>query len=231
MARGIPSPEHVDARLETAAKTLGLETPSTDIHLSALSVDSVWILYLWSVEQNQTRLEDWLEAQVDFQPRLDQTTDHIFAAQTQNLPPTLETLFGRFDAHSVILRADGSATISINAPRERVQSLLEELDATLLQVSKASQGTAHPRQDPLTEAERETLLAAYKAGYFEVPRRLRQSELAEELDKSTGALSTNLRRATQKLIEHHIRDAARKPATTGPHGQDGDPSSPPPASP
>lgn len=231
LARGIPSSEHVDARLETGAKNLGFETPSTDLHLSALSVDGVWILYLWSVEQNQTQLEGWLEAHVDFQPRLDQTTDHVYAAQTQHLPPTLEDLFGRFDVQSVILRADGSATISIHAAREQVQSLIKSLDATLLQISNASQGADDPRTNPLTEAERKTLIAAYEAGYFDIPRRLRQSELAEELGKSTGALSTILRRATQKLIEHHIRDAARRPVVGGPHGHEIDPSSQPPSSP
>jgi len=52
----------------------------------------------------------------------------------------------------------------------------------------------------LTARERELLLTAFYAGYFDVPRRTSQSDLADRLDVSTSAVSQGLRRAVEKLI-------------------------------
>ncbi len=209
----IPSPDHVHARLECRTQALGMETPETDTHLSALNVDGVWILYVWTLEQDQEALERWIEEIGDFQPRPDQTTNHVLAVQTEDLPPILETLFERYGTESLILRSDGTATLKIHTSRREAKKLHDEFEATLLQISDTSQ-EENRQSNPLTQAERKTLLAAYKAGYFEVPRRLRQRELAEQLGKSTGALSALLRKATQSLIEHHLQDAARRPIPT-----------------
>lgn len=221
----------MQARLETTAQDLGLEPPSTDTHLSALNLEDVWILYLWSLEQDQQRLEQWLEALCDFQQRPDQTTNHVLAAQTEDLPPHLQDLFTRFETQSLILRTDGSITIALEGSRGQVQDLLDDLDATLLQVLDSPPESEGPMRDPLTEAEREALLAAYKSGYFEVPRRLRQSELAQKLGKSTGALSTLLRRATGRLVEHYARDTLRAPAPKKPPSQEPESESPRPPPP
>lgn len=56
-------------------------------------------------------------------------------------------------------------------------------------------------QHGLTETQRETIVAAFEAGYFEVPRETSLSELGEEVDLSHQALSERLRRATSSLVE------------------------------
>lgn len=53
----------------------------------------------------------------------------------------------------------------------------------------------------LTDDQCETLLAAYEAGYFDVPRAASQSEIADRFDISSQALSERLRRGTATLIE------------------------------
>jgi predicted DNA binding protein len=53
----------------------------------------------------------------------------------------------------------------------------------------------------LTEAQFEALETAVEAGYYDVPRRTDQSDLADELGISHQALSERLRRATGALIE------------------------------
>jgi predicted DNA binding protein len=53
----------------------------------------------------------------------------------------------------------------------------------------------------LTEAQFEALETAVEAGYYEVPRRTDQSDLADRLEISHQALSERLRRATGALIE------------------------------
>ncbi|WP_231189665.1 helix-turn-helix domain-containing protein [Haladaptatus sp. DYF46] len=52
----------------------------------------------------------------------------------------------------------------------------------------------------LTGRQRDTVLTAYRSGYYNVPRGISQGELAEKLDVSTSAISQQLRRATRQLI-------------------------------
>ncbi|KYH25069.1 HTH DNA binding domain protein [Halalkalicoccus paucihalophilus] len=65
----------------------------------------------------------------------------------------------------------------------------------------------HPPLDdvaPMSPIQRETLLTAYRRGYFRIPRDISQADLAEELDISDSALSQRIRRSVSKLIERDI---------------------------
>lgn len=57
----------------------------------------------------------------------------------------------------------------------------------------------------LTDEQRETLELAYERGYFEVPRSVSTSELADELGVSNQAVSERLRRANARLVEDALR--------------------------
>jgi predicted DNA binding protein len=52
----------------------------------------------------------------------------------------------------------------------------------------------------LTDTQLETLLLAYDTGYFEVPRRVSQQELADKLESSPAAVSQRIRRGITNLI-------------------------------
>ncbi len=52
----------------------------------------------------------------------------------------------------------------------------------------------------LTEKQKRLLRMAFECGYYEIPRRISQNELARELDISTSAISQRLRRDTEQLI-------------------------------
>lgn len=52
----------------------------------------------------------------------------------------------------------------------------------------------------LTPLQRDTLLTAYREGYFEKPRGTTQEELSERYDVSSRALSDRLRRGTRNLV-------------------------------
>lgn len=56
----------------------------------------------------------------------------------------------------------------------------------------------------LTTAQRELLIAAYEAGYFDVPRRTTLVELGDRLDVSDSAVSQRLRRGLAELIDSTI---------------------------
>ncbi|MFC6835308.1 helix-turn-helix domain-containing protein [Halomarina ordinaria] len=56
----------------------------------------------------------------------------------------------------------------------------------------------------LTESQREALVAAHEAGYYEVPRETSLATVADRLGISTQALSARLRRGQSNLIEHTV---------------------------
>ncbi len=56
----------------------------------------------------------------------------------------------------------------------------------------------------LTAKQQELLTVAYEEGYFEVPRGISQSELAERLDVSKSAISQRLRRALAELCRETL---------------------------
>lgn len=55
--------------------------------------------------------------------------------------------------------------------------------------------------DRLTDEQREILLAAHEGGYFDVPRRMTQGELAAEFGVTDSAVSQRIRRAMGSLVE------------------------------
>lgn len=57
----------------------------------------------------------------------------------------------------------------------------------------------------VTPEQRAALRAAYRAGYFEVPRTATMQEIAEELGVSTQAVSERLRRGYARLVERELR--------------------------
>lgn len=56
----------------------------------------------------------------------------------------------------------------------------------------------------LTAKQRDALVAAYSAGYYETPREITAAGLAEEFDLSQQAFSDRLRRGTSKLIDETL---------------------------
>jgi len=55
-------------------------------------------------------------------------------------------------------------------------------------------------EGPLTDVQRETLYAALDAGYFEIPRAVTLTELADDLGVSDSAVSQRLRRGISALV-------------------------------
>ncbi|WP_181684947.1 helix-turn-helix domain-containing protein [Halorhabdus salina] len=63
-----------------------------------------------------------------------------------------------------------------------------------------------PRDDPVTDCQREALLTAAEMGHFDVPRNTSLAEVATALDISASSLSERLRRGHSALIEASLAD-------------------------
>lgn len=62
----------------------------------------------------------------------------------------------------------------------------------------------------LTPEQRETLVAAYDRGYYDVPHRVTTEELGAEFGISHQAVSDRLRRGHRALVEHVLMDGRRE---------------------
>ncbi len=107
---------------------------------------------------------------------------------------TVLTLVGRATGWTLRVRASDHETLSAYQDRLREGHCSLTLERLRTPESQAADG-----QFLLTDKQREALVAAQQLGYFDVPREITLSELADELGISQQALSKRLRRAQQTI--------------------------------
>jgi hypothetical protein len=59
----------------------------------------------------------------------------------------------------------------------------------------------------LTEKQKKVLIAAYRLGYYEIPRRINSERLAEKLKIGSSTLGEHLRKAERRLLIHILAEA------------------------
>jgi hypothetical protein len=97
------------------------------------------------------------------------------------------------------------------ADREDLATFQDACEETEVgfQLLRLSEGSGDSADDyGLTGPQHEAILVAFEMGYFEIPREATLSDVAEELDTTTSALSERLRRAHHTLIERTVRTTA-----------------------
>ncbi|SIR86946.1 Predicted DNA binding protein, contains HTH domain [Haladaptatus litoreus] len=83
-----------------------------------------------------------------------------------------------------------------------------DIQYTLGQMHTLTEAGDHLLEDVLTEKQRDALLLALQRGYFQTPRQVTLSELAEEFDISQQSLSDLIRRGNEALLEHALLNAS-----------------------
>lgn len=119
-----------------------------------------------------------------------------------------ETINAIFDRAGTLIEASGSAeswdiTVRFDdhSSVSDLQDHFEEgdLDFTLRRLYEPTE-PRHPEYR-LTPDQRQTLVLAVEQGYFDVPRRVKVAELADELELSSTSVSERLRRGTRNLVD------------------------------
>ncbi|MFC7047252.1 helix-turn-helix domain-containing protein [Halobacteriaceae archaeon GCM10025711] len=127
---------------------------------------------------------------------------------TDGLGPVFDTLDDVGGLVRSIWSARGRASFEAQFPDHADVSAFYDRCADSgvdLEVTKLEQAGRTAGDDyGLTPEQRETLLAAYEAGYYEIPRDITAVELADELGVSDQSLSERLRRAHANLVEATI---------------------------
>ena len=89
------------------------------------------------------------------------------------------------------------------ALQQLIASFPEEVDMTLKRAGEYQPEMSDPAGQ-LTNRQKEILRAALAAGYYDIPRRATQRDLAAELGLSRGTIGDHLRRIEAKIIRSII---------------------------
>lgn len=206
--------------LEVSEKELakiGIEMPEFD------KIKSLEILYFLRQDQE----EFTAIAQVEFKdPATDveelRRNNYLVEVQTlEKLKDSAYTIFVRGGRPSIsaILKSigvesgymfppigisDGKIKISFLGNEEQVRTFLEKVGATqiryrVVMLTDADFSPLSPL-NRLTEKQREVLVAAYKNGYYDIPRRINTKQLSKKLGLGDSTMAEHLRKAERRLL-------------------------------
>ncbi|MDX1610771.1 MAG: helix-turn-helix domain-containing protein [Candidatus Thermoplasmatota archaeon] len=205
--------DEVRARLACTCKDLGLLDPAFSLHIKVLSAGPGLRLMLWAEEATREQVKGWLEEQVaeGGMPEL-LTSRNAHVAEILE-PPKAWKLPGRgFSLSHLHLREDASVSVLLYGGREAVRAYVGSLDlgnrgSSVLAVTPGD-GSHPEREKTLTRRQLDAVRAAWAAGYYEVPRTIKLSELADQMEMSSAALSALLRRAEREILGSYLHAQA-----------------------
>jgi hypothetical protein len=102
--------------------------------------------------------------------------------------------------------SDGRAGLEVTASRDRIAALGEAFDELGLSYTLDRLYGSVEAASPLSPTQRETLLAAVEAGYYDTPREVSLTELAEQLGTAKSSLSETLHRAEEAVVKAFVAD-------------------------
>lgn len=125
---------------------------------------------------------------------LDTAPRNLFEiAEDASLPPE----------YPIVLR-DGWASYDLTGSRDDFERFRERLDAWNANYELHSVLTTADADALLTERQRQALVTAFRAGYFEVPRECTLADVAGAMDVDKSTASGLIRRAEQRILSRFL---------------------------
>ncbi|PSG97230.1 hypothetical protein BRD56_06095 [Thermoplasmatales archaeon SW_10_69_26] len=199
--------QQVEMSVELSCHQIGFSPPPYDCHLRLLDLEDSWVGYAWSHGAAIDAFHRWLARNLDLErTRLQETSRRVLIAHFETPPRSFQHLLDRADMRLALLRADGSAALSVAGARSDVRELLDALEnsSSNVEVTDVRMPSESRPDTLLTTEQHRAIGTAFEEGYFDVPRRVRLADLAERLGTSTSALSETLRRGLYRLVEAHL---------------------------
>lgn len=98
----------------------------------------------------------------------------------------------------------GNIKISYLGSEHQVKNFLEKVNAQEIRYKVVSLADANfslsSPLNQLTEKQREVLIAAFRLGYYDIPRRITSEQLASKLDLVNSTVVEHLRKAERRLL-------------------------------
>ena len=216
----LPHRELALAQTFSRVPGLVLEAERTVAHSAARSIPYLWAVgTATDVEQElgadpTTRRVSWSTTagsdalyEIEWAPAVERRIETLLDADV-----TVLTLVGRATGWTLRVRATDHETVAAYRNRLREATCSVTLDRLRTPESPVADG-----QFLLTDKQREALVAAQQLGYFDIPREITLSDLADELGISQQALSKRLRRAQQTITRDVLASGQKQqqPASIG----------------
>lgn len=204
----IPAKDEMMARVSIPCESLGLVPPPAEVHLRFFRTSRGWMIDVWSRDELRGPLLAWLGDAVGVDPPEPLGEGGLLTVRLDSLPEPLEGLYDNVTVGVLVIQASGSVAVQLRGNRKQIREQLEALEATqeLESLVEGEEEEEEEGEGVLTDEERKVMLAAYRAGYFEVPRELRLSDLADQLGRSQSALSTLIRRGLGRLVQSYVEE-------------------------
>jgi predicted DNA binding protein len=205
--------EHPDIVLTT---TVAHDRSSTVRSVSEAGTDPTSGKFFYRIESSDfSRFEDGVrqDPTIDAFERVAETRDEeaIYSFEYTDEAKTLSPIVSTANGVVLDMENEGDAWVITVWMSERTDlahlwdyAERNDVDIELLRVNDyASLGSTDAG---LTDSQREALLVAFEAGYFEEPRNATLGEVAAELDISQPAASGLLRRGIERLVVSSMMD-------------------------
>jgi len=102
---------------------------------------------------------------------------------------------------------DGRATVEVTASQDRLSTFGTQLEQFGMSFEvEFVRRTVDATEQLLTDRQRELVLAAVEAGYYDTPRECSLTDLAERLDMAKSTVSETLHRAEETIIKEFVAD-------------------------
>ncbi len=106
--------------------------------------------------------------------------------------------------------ADGKVKFSFLGNEQQIKEFMEKIDAIgvhyrVVLLADANFSPISPLNQ-LTEKQQEVLMAAYKLGYYDIPRKITSEQLAKKLGLVDSTVVEHLRKAEQRLIRQILEN-------------------------
>lgn len=172
------------------------------------------IPYIWVAGTDHTEFEDVLDREPEL--RAYEPLDEIDDRRLYRLEwdPTADTFVQTMVDHDVVLlQASGDHevwTFQLRFPDSHALSEFHTacrkgpVDLTVERLYNPIEPSIADTRE-MTDAQRDIILRAYEAGYFDVPRRITLEELADRLDISGQAVNERMRRGLSALIATTVK--------------------------
>jgi len=123
--------------------------------------------------------------------------------ETNELPLLLTIQRAQIPLEPPLELVDGEITLHLTAPRDRISAFADQLEALSIPYSLDRIYGDVELSTPLTDTQRELLIAALERGYYDTPRRITLTELAADLGMASSTVSETLHRAEEIVLKEY----------------------------
>jgi predicted DNA binding protein len=111
---------------------------------------------------------------------------------------------------------DGRASWEVTAPRDRISSLGEQLEAFGISFTVEYVHQHLTSEQLLTDRQRRLVETGVELGYYDTPRGCSLTELADELGIAKSTCSETLHRAEEKIVKEFVTGDTSEPVESTP---------------